>query len=62
MHTDRCMKHGIKNIDAILPPPAPMQPMDPALEHINALGMKPFQAFRGQDHRAMLQHIKFYVN
>ena len=30
---------GIKNIDAILPPPAPMQPMDPALEHINALGM-----------------------
>ena len=50
---------GIKNIDAVLPPPAPMQPMDPALEHINALGMKPFQAFRGQDHRA---HVTSHLN
>jgi hypothetical protein len=30
---------GVKNIDQILPPPAPSQPMDPSLEHINALGM-----------------------
>jgi hypothetical protein len=36
-----------------------MQPMDPALEHINALGMKPFQAFRGQDHRA---HVTSHLN
>ena len=36
-----------------------MQPMDPALEHINALGMKPFQAFRGQDHRA---HVTAHLN
>ena len=50
---------GIKDIDAILPPPAPMQPMDPALEHINALGGKPFQAFRGQDHRA---HVTAHLN
>ena len=50
---------GIKDIDAILPPPAPMQPMDPALEHINALGAKPFQAFRGQDHRA---HVTAHLN
>jgi len=50
---------GIKNIDQILPPPAPMQPMDPALEHINALGGKPFQAFRGQDHRA---HVTAHLN
>jgi hypothetical protein len=51
---------GIKNIDQILPPPAPMQPMDPSLEHINALGMKPFQAFRGQDHRAhVTSHLTF---
>ena len=50
---------GIKDIDAILPPPAPIQPMDPALEHINALGMKPFQAFRGQDHRA---HVTAHLN
>ncbi len=51
---------GIKNIDQILPPPAPMQPMDPSLEHINALGMKPFQAFRAQDHRAHItSHLTF---
>ena len=34
-------------------------PMDPSLEHINALGMKPFQAFPGQDHRA---HITAHLN
>ena len=37
-----------------------MQPMDPSLEHINALGMKPFQAFRAQDHRAHITaHLTF---
>jgi hypothetical protein len=50
---------GIKDIDKILPPPAPVQPKDPALEHIDALAMKPFQAFRGQDHRA---HITAHLN
>ena len=51
---------GVKNIDQVLPPPAPMQPMDPSLEHINALGMKPFQAFRAQDHRAHItSHLTF---
>ena len=50
---------GVKNIDQILPPPAPMQPMDPSLEHINALSGKPFQAFPGQDHRA---HITAHLN
>ena len=50
---------GVKNIDAILPPPAPVQPLDPALEHINALGGKPFQAFPGQDHRA---HVTAHLN
>ena len=50
---------GVKNIDAVLPPPAPMAPMDPSLEHINALGGKPFQAFPGQDHRA---HITAHLN
>jgi hypothetical protein len=51
---------GIKDIDKILPPPAPIAPKDPALEHIDALGMKPFQAFRGQDHRAhMTAHLNF---
>ena len=50
---------GVKNIDAVLPPPAPTAPMDPSLEHINAMGMKPFQAFPGQDHRA---HITAHLN
>ena len=50
---------GVKNIDAVLPPPAPVAPMDPSLEHINAMGMKPFQAFPGQDHRA---HITAHLN
>jgi len=50
---------GIKDIDKILPPPAPIAPKDPALEHIDSLGMKPFQAFRGQDHRA---HITAHLN
>ena len=50
---------GVKNIDAVLPPPAPPMPMDPSLEHINALAGKPFQAFPGQDHRA---HITSHLN
>ena len=36
---------GAKNINAILPPPQQPQPIDPALEEIAAMGMKPFQAF-----------------
>ena len=51
---------GVKDVDAVLPPPAPTAPMDPSLEHINALGGKPFQAFPGQDHRAhMTAHLNF---
>ena len=50
---------GVKNIDAILPPPPPNAPKDPAIENIDALGGKPFQAFPGQDHRA---HITSHLN
>ncbi len=50
---------GVKDVDAVLPPPAPTAPMDPSLEHINALGGKTFQAFPGQDHRA---HITAHLN
>jgi hypothetical protein len=50
---------GVKNVDQILPPPAPPMPKDPSLEHIDALGGKPFQAFPGQDHRA---HITAHLN
>ena len=50
---------GVKNIDQILPPPPPPLPKDPALENIDALAQKPFQAFPGQDHRA---HITSHLN
>ena len=51
---------GVKNVNAILPPPAPPQPMDPALENILAINGKPFQAFPGQDHKAHIDaHLSF---
>ena len=51
---------GVKDIDQILIRPQPPQPKDPALEHIDALAGKPFQAFPGQDHRAhMTAHLNF---
>ena len=50
---------GVKNIDAILKPPPIPVPKDPALEHIDAIGAVPFQAFPGQDHRA---HITSHLN
>ena len=51
---------GVKNIDAILKKPEQPAPLDPALEHIAAMGSKPFQAFPGQDHRAhMTAHLNF---
>jgi len=50
---------GVKNINAILPAPLQPTPMDPALEEIAAMGMKPFQAFPGQDHKA---HIDSHLN
>ena len=50
---------GVKDIDRVLPPPPPNQPKDPALEHIDAMGGKSFQAFPGQDHRA---HITAHLN
>ena len=50
---------GVKDIDKILIQPARPIPKDPALEHIDALGGQPFQAFRGQDHRA---HVTAHLN
>jgi hypothetical protein len=50
---------GVKNIDAVLKKPARPMPMDPAVEHIQALGGQPFQAFKGQDHQA---HITAHLN
>ena len=50
---------GVKNIDQILPPPQQPMPMDPATENILAMSGKPFQAFKGQDHRS---HITTHLN
>jgi len=51
---------GVKNIDQVLPPPPPPQPKNPAMEHIDALAGKPFQAFTGQDHQAHIAaHVAF---
>jgi len=50
---------GVKNVNAILPAPAAPTPLDPSLEEIAAMGMKPFQAFPGQDHKA---HIDSHLN
>ncbi len=50
---------GVKNIDQVLVKPMQPMPKDPALEHIDALGGKQFQAFPGQDHRA---HITSHLN
>jgi hypothetical protein len=50
---------GVKNIAAILPPPLQPQPIDPSMEEIAAMSMKPFQAFPGQDHKA---HIDSHLN
>ena len=51
---------GVKNIDSVLIKPMPPAPKDPALEHIDALAGRPFQAFPGQDHRAhMTAHLNF---
>ena len=50
---------GVKDVDSILVRPQPPAPKDPALEHIDAMGQKPFQAFPGQDHRA---HITAHMN
>ena len=50
---------GVKDIDKILPPPQPPQPLDPAVENILAMSNKPFQAFKGQDHQA---HITTHLN
>ena len=51
---------GVKNINAVLPPPQPPQPMDPSLEHILSISGKPFQAYPGQDHKAHIDaHLSF---
>ena len=48
----------IKNIEAILPPPQPPQPIDPASENANSIKAAPLQVFPDQDHEA---HVRAHV-
>ena len=51
---------GIKNVNTVLPPPQKPSPMDPAVENMQAMAGKPFQAFPGQDHQAHMDaHLSF---
>jgi len=51
---------GVKDVDSLLPPPMPPQPLDPATENVMALNGKKFQAFTGQDHQShMKAHLRF---
>ena len=51
---------GVKDIDALLPPVGQPTPMDPSVEHINALSGKAIKAFPNQDHTAhMKAHLSF---
>ena len=51
---------GVKNVDLILKKPPQPMPKDPSLEHIDSLSGIPFQAFKGQDHRAHITaHLHF---
>jgi hypothetical protein len=51
---------GVRDVDRILNKPDQPTPKDPALEHVDALAGKPFQAFPGQDHRAHItSHLSF---
>jgi hypothetical protein len=59
-YRDMYVAIGVKNIDTILPPPEQPAPKNQALEHIDALAGKPFQAFTGQDHQAHISaHLSF---
>ena len=42
-HIDMYEALGVKDINTLLPPPTPMQPMDPASENIMALNIKSFK-------------------
>ena len=51
---------GVKDIDTLLPPVGQPTPMDPSVEHINALSGKAIKAFPNQDHTAhMKAHLSF---
>jgi len=54
---------GVKNVNAILPPPETPTPMDPSLEHIMSISGKPFSSIsRSRPQSTYRCPLKFHVN
>jgi len=53
---------GVKDIDAILPPPATPKPKDPALENSDSLLGKKLIAFRNQEHQAHMDAHRTFLS
>ena len=53
---------GVKDIDAILPPPDTPKPKDPALENSDSLLGKKLLAFRNQEHQAHIDAHRTFMS
>jgi|TARA_R100001129_G_scaffold42816_1_gene29459 hypothetical protein len=53
---------GVKDIDAILPPPKSPAPRDPAIENSDSLLAKKIYAFRGQDHQSHIDAHRVFMS
>jgi hypothetical protein len=53
---------GVKDIDAILPPPKSPAPRDPAIENADSLMAKKIYAFRGQDHQSHIDAHRTFMS
>ena len=53
---------GVKDIDAILPPPKPPAPKDPGLENADSLLGQKLLAFRQQDHQAHIDGHRTFMS
>jgi len=53
---------GVKDIDAILPPPKSPAPRDPAIENADSLLAKKIYAFRGQDHQSHIDAHRTFMS
>ena len=53
---------GVKDIDAILPPPKPPAPKDPGLENADSLLGQKLLAFRQQDHQAHIDAHRTFMS
>jgi len=53
---------GVQQIDAILPPPAKPEPMDPGMENAQALRMQSLVVFPQQDHEAHIEAHRAFMS